>query len=256
MKHFKILILALFLFTSCSKKYIQVFQTQSNILKLVEDSYVYENDTIRVSYNLWAEKGALHFQIENKLEVPLYVNWANSSVELNNQKFIYASEFNNTKQNQFLSEGKLSATDGTTFVIPLKEKLSELQPHAQLDCFQFVLFPESYFEMKEYGAFDNYLEGSAAKFETLYQEDFSSENTAIKIKNCISVSLSKETNNKLIEHFIYVSSIKEMTEKYFKGKYDSKTKRYCFPYKNPTSFYRIIPAKFSLDYKNKSMKRK
>ncbi len=55
-------------------------------LKTEKQFIVYENDTLSVTYNFWAEKGVLSFAIFNKTNKPLYIDWKKSSYILNLQK--------------------------------------------------------------------------------------------------------------------------------------------------------------------------
>ena len=43
---------------------------------------VYENDTLRIQYDFWHERGLLSFSVYNKLGRPLYIDWAQSGFKL------------------------------------------------------------------------------------------------------------------------------------------------------------------------------
>ena len=73
----------------CSPQYMQVFEINSNKAKLSKDFFVYENDTIKISYSFWANHGLMAFSIYNKLDKPIYIDWKNSSFIYNSNKLNY-----------------------------------------------------------------------------------------------------------------------------------------------------------------------
>ena len=88
MKNIKIIIFSGFIliFQSCSH-YHQLYKINAETsLKVEKNFIVYENDTLSVTYNFWAENGILSFAIFNKTDKPLYIDWKKSSYILNFQK--------------------------------------------------------------------------------------------------------------------------------------------------------------------------
>ena len=61
------------------KTYVQVFDTNSTNAIIENDFYVYENDTIKITYAFWHEQGLMTLGIYNKLKIPLYIDWKKSS---------------------------------------------------------------------------------------------------------------------------------------------------------------------------------
>jgi hypothetical protein len=52
----------------------------------------FENDTIRVAYNFWGEKGLMGIVILNKLKIPIYVDWKKCAFIIGSGKFDYWNE--------------------------------------------------------------------------------------------------------------------------------------------------------------------
>ena len=70
-----IFILFTLVFFSCSSSYVQVFETSSkNELIKNETNYVYENDSVKITYSFWEDKGKMSFIVYNKLKKPLYID--------------------------------------------------------------------------------------------------------------------------------------------------------------------------------------
>jgi len=47
--------------TSCKQLYYQVYDVKSDALKQEDNSLVYENNDLKVMYNLWGENGSVGF---------------------------------------------------------------------------------------------------------------------------------------------------------------------------------------------------
>lgn len=72
-----LLFVAVFL-TSCGS-YVQVFETETTNASVTENKYIFENDSIKVEYDFWADQGIMQFTIFNKLNKPIYIDWKKSS---------------------------------------------------------------------------------------------------------------------------------------------------------------------------------
>lgn len=120
-----VLLIALGL-SSCSTYYFRT-GADSNI-KIHYDQYVYENDTIQVVYNFWDNGGRMTFTVYNKLNVPIFIDWKNSALIIDDSKYLYWIDGSVTKG---LSAGRKS--NGTTFsadgsMIVNNERISSIPP--------------------------------------------------------------------------------------------------------------------------------
>jgi len=67
------------LFSSCSK--FQYYSLAAdNLSKNKKQEFIAENDTCRITYNFYGEKGPIHISIYNKTNKPLQVDWKKSAV--------------------------------------------------------------------------------------------------------------------------------------------------------------------------------
>lgn len=89
MKSILSLLILTILLSSCSKKMIQVFETSSSNTKLINSSWIFENDTTKIVYSFWSDKGIMAFSIYNKLDKPIYIDWKTSSYIYNGVKLDY-----------------------------------------------------------------------------------------------------------------------------------------------------------------------
>ena len=71
--------------TSCKSYYYQVYEVKSNTLNQQENSLVYENEDLKILYNLWGEDGAVGFIVSNKTDKDVFVDMGQSFFILNGE---------------------------------------------------------------------------------------------------------------------------------------------------------------------------
>lgn len=82
--------LCLVLQFSCTNSIYHVASVQSEQVRLINRDFVYENDCLKVIYNLWEPGGRMRFLVFNKTDQPLYIDWSKSFLELNGTKTAYS----------------------------------------------------------------------------------------------------------------------------------------------------------------------
>jgi hypothetical protein len=70
MKIHLVLFVVIILISGC-KNYVQVFNTSSSLKMMDENTYIHENDSLKITYNFWKGNGLMSFSIFNKLDKPL-----------------------------------------------------------------------------------------------------------------------------------------------------------------------------------------
>ena len=111
----KLIFLSLFiLLTGCSKSFIQIFDISTTNTQPKNKFFIYENDTVKITYSFWAQKGVLFFSVFNKQEKPLYIDWKNSSFIVNSNKFNYWNDelesiYQSTTISNTLKNSKMSS---------------------------------------------------------------------------------------------------------------------------------------------------
>jgi hypothetical protein len=108
-----------------------------------DSHYVFDNDTVKIACHFWGDNGSFWFEIQNKLEVPIYLDWKRSNLINNNIPYPY---WDDNKEVNTLALGKgygasamgsdgvvLSAFAGGTAsksIITTKERITFLSPKA------------------------------------------------------------------------------------------------------------------------------
>jgi hypothetical protein len=124
---------------------------------LQNNNWVYENDSIKVTYSFWANKGVMSFEVYNKLDKPIYIDWKNSSFIYNGNKLnywvdeqkssfasYYGGYYYNGPSIRSSSSIGIQTTSGST-VKP--ERITFLPPKSNFDRTQFYLLPIAYYNI-------------------------------------------------------------------------------------------------------------
>lgn len=95
----------IFLFSSCTTyQYMQV--SGKDIQQNNRQEFVMENDSIRVKYNFSGLNAPINVEVENKMGVPVYVDWRRSALIVNNKAISYVP-------NSMPITGSMSASTST-----------------------------------------------------------------------------------------------------------------------------------------------
>ncbi|MBC7568874.1 MAG: hypothetical protein H7319_03955 [Spirosoma sp.] len=78
------------LLISCTHSIYHVATLQSEQVKPIGKDFMYENEHLKVIYNLWAEDGRMRYLLFNKTEQPLYIDWTKSFLARNRTKTGYS----------------------------------------------------------------------------------------------------------------------------------------------------------------------
>ncbi len=86
-----LLVVCVLLSSGCATNWIQVVQVESPDKKArqTEKAIEFENDTLKVVYCFWENRGVMSFAVFNKLNVPIYIDWKRSAGIINGTKFDY-----------------------------------------------------------------------------------------------------------------------------------------------------------------------
>ena len=91
------LISILSIFLGCSTSFVQVFETKTENKNIKNnENYIYENDSVKITYNFWENHGKMSFIVYNKLKKPLYIDWKKSSYISNTVKINYWEDITTT----------------------------------------------------------------------------------------------------------------------------------------------------------------
>ncbi len=220
-----------------------------------EGLYVFESDTVKITYSFWAENGIMSFAVYNKLDVPIYIEWKNSSFICNDNKFDYWIDESQTKSLAYyhgyfysgpllkpgytVGESRQSSTSST-----LKpERLTFIPPKSNYYRSQFYLWPGSYYKFNTNTKISSDPRSDNKKKKTkVSTEEFTEHNSPLRFRNYLAFSLSENSSQYFfVDNQFHLASIVQMDYKHFRGKklgYDKYgDMEYEKPFKNKTAFY-------------------
>lgn len=240
----KVLLLLSFIsliLSGCTKYNIQIFDTlpkegQSDI-KLENDYYEYESDTLKILYEFWTTRGVMAFSIFNKTDKPIYIDWKKSSFIYNSKKLNYWNDEQTTEstglsyQTGYYYNGPLILAGFTmhegvrTEVSKSKTKKPErvtiIPPRSYIyPDINFSLFNDFKYRFgnRTISVITN-RNDKPAKKTTEHIEEFNYQSSPVKFRNFLAFSFSEEQPSFFfIENEFYVNSVKEMEYKHFRGK--------------------------------------
>jgi hypothetical protein len=255
MKH-KLLtsLLALTILTSCGS-YVQVFETKTENTKIENDHYVYENDSIRITYDFWQDKGLLSFAIFNKLNKPVYVDWKKSSYINNGIKRNFWEDTESTKtigkaygSSSRLTKSTLSFTNSVNVsssetVKP--EKITFIPPKSNYIRSQFFILPIPFLKVKNYPGKGEMLRiGSDSKSFTYQEKVFSKNETPLLFRNFLSLSYSENFEKEFyVDNEFFISKVIKVEKTQFETFKKNTEKRGGF-YELDENGRRIILSPF------------
>ncbi len=220
-----ILILSL---QSC--RYVQVVSLAGNNTKL-EKHLVFENDSVKIIYDIWAHQGILSFSVYNKMNKPLYIDWKKCSYILNNNKKLdYFVDFEKSEQVSYYQGYLYSGLFGvvgpssvgvgtqTTFK---SERITFIPPHSFIGSSKFKLTTGHYKLLNPVlEEVPKSWKSNSKKTTKIKRLDFANqEDSPEKFRNFLTLSTSEKFETEFyIENSFWVSQIFEMKRKQFLGR--------------------------------------
>jgi len=223
MKNYTIFIIILIVFSSCAR-YSNLYDVKpvNNDIKN-NNFYEFENDTVKITYSFWGDKGNMSFTLLNKLNVPIYIDWKKSFLIKNNQHYNYWLD-------ESITTGKMNVYNTATFIgnissfyksssisasISMKtfkpERITFLLPNTEVSRIQTDLFDLKIENVSNQAAKGNLLCDDSITSAPILFEKYSVSNSPLVFKNFITISLTEKFDNEFyIENAFYVDKISRL----------------------------------------------
>lgn len=251
----RLLLLFMPLFTGCAQ-YVQIYTVNSNDVKKENNEMVFENDTVKITYYFWEERGVLAFSIFNKLTKPLYIDWKKSAVIFKDLKcdYWFDAEERNTRTNYagYTINNNLIVWNGMTYEKKIKEeRITFIPPKSEYRRWQYHIYGEGLHEvlftgLEEKTFLANYGVGKPVQVKG-YQYEKVEVDSLVKpeqsFRNFLTFSLKEDISNEFyVDNTFFVKSIMELEE------FDFTSLTYSNFQKND-KFYIHIPEERSVKYR-------
>ena len=246
--------------------YVQMFEVSSTI-PTTNDKYFFENDTLKITYYFWGNKGLMQISIFNKKDFPIYIDWNKSVMQNNFDKLIYAYEANMTADNSkmykaYLHEGRsLSSMDyEAQYQMGEKEK-KKVETITEVKAKGFYMSLRYHLTSTYTYKFDDNAvpvtetrSDNSRETTDIFEVVFDSVKSPLKFSSKITYSTTKDfIKESSITNSFWISKIREMDAKHFMGEKIGKTPEgfpiYKYPSRRSTHFYVEIEKKNSIVYK-------
>ena len=220
--------------TSC-KSYVQVYETKSTNTSVENGFYVYENDSLKITYSFWAENGLITFAIYNKLNVPLYVDWKKSSYIQNSLKLNYWEDKIITKgtsiNRSYYYDGPLlypgyavsKSVNNSVSSSTKIERITFIPPTSNFFRTQFYILPLNNIPVdKSFRKLEIPRKDKPNKTTKIHEKTYLFENSPLIFRNYLTFSYSEGFESEFyVDNQFYISKVTKIDRKvFFKWKLD------------------------------------
>ncbi|MEZ0486031.1 hypothetical protein [Fibrella aquatica] len=202
---------ALLILSGCAVNKSQLITLSSdNLTTSPDQGFVYDTDTLRLSYQFFSERGVMHLTIENKLNKPLYVDWKRSAFIIGQNKLdywydvaavnLYGAAYTNTYARYFRNWSTSNSTIALNGQISKENSVDFIPPGTKLTKDQFVLIPgpalvlPGQYSTERVASTDS-LNRKPVDVQT-YQ--YTPDTSPLKFRNYLTLSTDKEFKNELV----------------------------------------------------------
>ena len=228
MKYLLVSLGFLFLLSGCMVQYTQLYEVKSDLNR--DNTTVFENDTVRIQYYFWEKAGVLAFTIENKLNIPIYIDWKKSSFIKNGDKFDYwvdeqtgqyTTDYTSIQYKGLLSGwdvGQVKVGQAVTSSKTIKpERITFIAPHSKIYRSSFVLYNPLGIKLSVSDE-KKQVESKAKPGKTfsMYVESYTKEKSPLLFRNFLTISTTEKFEHETyIDNEFYVDKISEMPSNEF-----------------------------------------
>lgn len=216
MKYLILLFSTILMCSSCSSLKYQIGQIEP---KNVSEELKFENEDLILTYDFWGEGGRLYFEIYNKTDEPIFIDWEHSNFVFNGYSYDYF-----TNEESITSIGVYDDLLGRNYNGVLhrngteysKQVISRQQKKAQVP-------PNSNLRTKVVGLDFPYLR---SKNDT---QNFNESNSPLDVRTYLGYALKKNLDDveelEYIDNQFYIKSIKDIKNSEIK-KFESRDRFY------------------------------
>lgn len=256
MKKAGFLILIVVFFIRCSS-WVQVMETES-ITKGVEkipeqgSSYVFQNDSLAITYTFWAKKGVMAFSVYNKLDIPIYIDWKKCSFISKDKKLNYWDDEKTVNGTSYTAGYVYRGSalfipnyfGGTvsTQTISSPERITFIPPKSYYSRGEFMLTPRNWYDISKLNKTIVPSKANPGKETEAKVVELSYENSPFVFRNFLTWSTKENFEKEIyLDHGFYVSKVTMIKESEFSSQnvnnsegnvqyYKSNDRFYVYPY--------------------------
>jgi hypothetical protein len=242
-----------------------------NMVRLVEmngatlspgNQLVFDNDTVSLTYNMWADNGTVSFVLTNKSSKPIYIDWKKSMMFINNTSYLY---WQDQDQIAMSSEGTVTPGYGlgpasrivatnSQGTVSHPERISFVPPHSNyafsgpsLKAFNTVPDSSSGKDIQVQKTYKK-----AGKMTKVNVRRYSADNSPIQIRNYITYTFKENSDEEhVVDHKLWAEVITTMPQHQFMGKgisvyngNDQPGIKHEYPFRSPHRYYYYLTSAY------------
>ncbi len=234
----------LLLILTCSCKSVYLYTVAQNVKPKVDQTepnskgFVYENDSLTMTYNFWSEHGSLAFVLYNKLSIPIYVDWKKSSFIYNGGKFDYWKDQTNvssvSQANSYQYMGTIDPTSpyqlfnisrsASVSLVSKDERVTFIPPHSYIFVCRFLItatvLPGVYLSSTKEVINPRNLFSKTCKVQ---YDEYWHLNTPLTFRNFLTFSTTEKFESEFyVDNSFYISSVQQLRLSLFESYEDDK----------------------------------
>ncbi|MDM8173867.1 MULTISPECIES: hypothetical protein [Olivibacter] len=212
-----------FLFSSCSTYYVSKLNSPDLNKNDETGVFVFENDSVQVTYNFFGENAPVTIDVYNKLKEPLYIDWQRSALIVGDQATSYVGD-NLVIKGRSLSTGssyrtfddwRTSLSEGAfagTATVP--QSLTFIPPHSKIKQTKLKLTNLFYENIADssYRSVDlATIDGAMRKIKV---RNYTQENTPLTLRSYLTMYVrddkTEKTKRMVFEQNFYVNQVSKL----------------------------------------------
>lgn len=225
--------------TSCSVVQIMEVGPTSNHISTDGQYYTFENDTIKIVYSFWGAQGHMGMAIQNKLNIPLYIDWKKSSCIMEARTAPYYSDMEQSdfaarthsigvKWNSAISSAH-SSTTGTNVTVKA-ERVTFIPPNSHIERTFGRLTDHDFVTVRKEAGTPVTVNGKKGK-------RYPMSSNFMPFRNYFTYSTTEAIDNpQIVDNSFAVTSVVVMKGKDM-GAVDNGQKRFIYKFSDPKSFH-------------------
>lgn len=217
--------LTLLLLISCTPQ-MQLVTVKSTNQTIEDNNLVFQDSLVKITYDFYSPNGTLKFQIQNKYNKPIFIDWKNSMyIVASNQRFSYWNDESNFSGKTYETNVEwtswLSNASGSIKgKMSKEERISFLPPATAIQASKFHVANGIKFNMNGESeiTYDKNNWRKTKKQVKITHSKFNIENTPLQFRNYIAISLEEDFKQPIYYDFeFWISEIQEMSAKQLVG---------------------------------------
>ncbi|SHG77405.1 lipoprotein [Pedobacter caeni] len=221
MKKLIVLFGAIALLSSCSRYYVSTLESSNTKKKEATGEFLFENDTLSITYNFHGVNAPISIEFYNKLNEPLYVNWQKSALIEGDRATSYLGKQIPFKANlsgssvNVFPQGNLetSSYDATIYgTATLPEEISFIPPRSRITKIPLKLAQINYKSIADTLYQKTYIDLNNREGIWAKQASFNLQNSPLNFKSYLSFYTLKgnEQQNFSLGQDFYISNLVKM----------------------------------------------